>query len=154
MANTTLNTRIQLIFEDYNYWNTTGSTKVLLNGEIGFCSITPDGATQPTILLKVGNGVTPFNELPWVSGIAADVYNWAKATGIYMEQEGTGEIVTNISWDSSINNGVGGIKVYVKSIKTEEIEVASEGITATVSNSTLQLISASKVKAINSITLQ
>lgn len=39
------------------------------------------GAVQqePCILLKIGDGTTPFNDLPFVAGRAADVYNWAKA---------------------------------------------------------------------------
>ena len=34
---------------------------------------------EPCILLKTGDGTTPFNDLPFVAGRAADVYNWAKA---------------------------------------------------------------------------
>jgi len=30
-------------------------------------------------MFKVGNGVSTFVELPWTSGLAADVYDWAKA---------------------------------------------------------------------------
>ena len=35
--------------------------------------------TPPAILFKVGDGVKTFAQLPWVSGLAADVYAWAKA---------------------------------------------------------------------------
>ena len=153
MDNTTLNARVLLAYKDYEYWDTIGKDFVLENGEMGICSYTPEGADQPTILLKVGNGVTPFYQLPWTSGLAADVYSWAKAIGIHMEQEGTGEIVTNIYWDSTINDGIGGIKVQVKSLSTIEEEVATEGITATVVDTTLKLDSAQKTKVIKSINL-
>jgi hypothetical protein len=34
--------------------------------------------TPPAIGIKIGDGSRYFRELPWVQGIAADVYQWAK----------------------------------------------------------------------------
>lgn len=34
--------------------------------------------TPPAVGIKIGDGRSYFYELPWVQGIAADVYNWAK----------------------------------------------------------------------------
>ena len=35
--------------------------------------------TPPAVGIKIGNGSDPFSALPWLQGIAADVYSWAKA---------------------------------------------------------------------------
>lgn len=83
MANTTFNTRIKLKYDTLANW-TTNKTKVLLNGEIGLCYVpavtTNTTTTAPTVLFKVGDGKTTWESLPWGSGLAADVYDWAKAT--------------------------------------------------------------------------
>jgi hypothetical protein len=54
-------------------------------------------------MFKVGNGVSTFEELPWTSGLAADVYDWAKAKGISITEEGVGEIISDIIWDEATN---------------------------------------------------
>lgn len=36
-------------------------------------------AHEPIVLMKIGDGKTPFNDLPFLGGLAADVYDWAKA---------------------------------------------------------------------------
>ena len=33
----------------------------------------------PSVLIKVGDGIHNFNDLAWTSGLAADIYDWAKA---------------------------------------------------------------------------
>ena len=82
MANTIFNTRIKLKYDTLANW-TAKEAKVLLNGEIGLCYVpavtTGTTTTAPTILFKVGDGKTIWSELPWGSGLAADVYDWAKA---------------------------------------------------------------------------
>ena len=42
-------------------------------------NITPEN-TPPAVGIKVGDGLRYFDELPWLQGIAADVYNWAKSS--------------------------------------------------------------------------
>ena len=81
MANTTLNTRIQLKYDTYANWTT--NNPVLLSGEIAVVVVpASSGAVpnEPTILFKVGDGTTNFNALQWVAAPAADVYSWAKAS--------------------------------------------------------------------------
>jgi hypothetical protein len=59
----------------------------LLKGEIATVQITTqqiDSTTGnvvnvPAYLMKVGDGTTAFNALPWMSAKASDVYGWAKA---------------------------------------------------------------------------
>lgn len=83
MANTTFNTRIKLKYDTLANW-TTNKAKVLLQGEVGLCYVpaVTNGTTTtaPTVLFKVGDGTTTWEKLPWGSGLAADVYDWAKAT--------------------------------------------------------------------------
>lgn len=81
MANTTFNTRIKLKYDTLANW-TTNKAKVLLEGEVGLCYVpavtSGTTTTAPTVLFKVGDGKTTWENLPWGSGLAADVFDWAK----------------------------------------------------------------------------
>lgn len=81
MATTTLNTRITLKYDTLTNWN--ASEFILKKGEVAICSLatgeTAEQSAPPAVLLKVGDGAHKFSELPWASGLAADVYAWAKA---------------------------------------------------------------------------
>lgn len=82
MATTTLSTRITLKYDTLTNWN--ASEFILKKGEVAICSLanseTAEQSTPPAVLLKVGDGDHKFRELPWASGLAADVYGWAKAS--------------------------------------------------------------------------
>ncbi len=87
----TIQTRLQLKYDTYANWTDetkegVGANLVLLKGEIGICAIgdtaetgSAHATTNPTVLFKVGDGVTPFKTLKWASALAADVYAWAKS---------------------------------------------------------------------------
>lgn len=78
MANKTLNTRIKNKVDTYENW--TSANPTLLAGEIAIVKIPGSaGAVQqePATLFKVGDGVTAFKDLPFASGLAANVYSWA-----------------------------------------------------------------------------
>ena len=84
MPEKTLQTRIQLKYDTYANWTT--NNPVLKSGEVAVATII-SGDTQevnsvavPQVLLKVGNGTSSYNDLPFVSARAADVYSWAKAS--------------------------------------------------------------------------
>lgn len=84
MAEKLLQTRIQLKYDTYAKWTT--NNPVLKAGEVAVATII-SGDTQevnsvavPQVLLKVGNGTSNYNDLPFVSARAADVYSWAKAS--------------------------------------------------------------------------
>lgn len=81
MATTTLSTRITLKYDTLANWN--ASEFLLKKGEVAICSLatgeTAEQSTPPAVLLKVGDGAHKFSDLPWASGLAADVYGWAKA---------------------------------------------------------------------------
>ena len=79
----TLSTRIKLKYDTLANWST--ANPVLLAGEVAVVAIPTSEAntvgqvTKPAIVFKVGDGTTTFANLPYASGLAADVYGWAKA---------------------------------------------------------------------------
>lgn len=83
-----LQTRIMLKYDSYANW--TANNPVLLAGEVAIATI-PSGTSVPTkdqrqmqdlpnVVMKVGDGSTHYNDLKFVSALAADVYDWAKAS--------------------------------------------------------------------------
>lgn len=147
-----LNARISLRYDTYENWSTASAKAQVLNkGEVGICSVTREGATQPVIMFKVGDGNLTFAQLPWTSGLAADVYGWAKEAGIYIEStEGT--IISNIAWDNTLNSGKGGIKVTRFDPTIEEDDYATTGMNANIDGSILVFTDAARQKAVKSIT--
>lgn len=88
MAEKILKTRIQLRYDTLENW--ARNNPVLKAGEIAIVTIptaAPANKQLPPVMFKVGtyDGVTEatkkkFNDLKWASGLAADVYDWAKAS--------------------------------------------------------------------------
>ena len=122
MANT-INTRIQLKYDSYANWKDKNPT--LLAGEIAIAklvnenvTLTADEKTGAPVLFKVGPG--EFNALPWASALAADVYAWAKETNLTIHKDGTGNVVSGIEWDATLNGGKGGIKFTTAAVATAE----------------------------------
>lgn len=79
MAEKILNTRIALKYDTYASWG--ANNPILKKGEVAFATIetNADGVhNAPSVLIKVGDGKTAYNSLKFVSGLAADVYGWAK----------------------------------------------------------------------------
>ena len=111
--NKILNTRVQLKYDLYSEWQKVESTFKPLKGEI--CIVNPgtklSDATAVPCLMKVGDGDNFFKDLPWVSALAADVYEWAKkpdpdwkdfpALPIEVKDEGTGKFVTDITYSDN-----------------------------------------------------
>ena len=83
MAEKQLNVRIQLKYDTYANWTT--NNPVLKAGEMAIATIASgntqevNSVTPPQVLIKVGDGSSHYNSLPFVSAKAADVYSWAKA---------------------------------------------------------------------------
>lgn len=115
MATNTLNTRIQLKYDSYANWMT--NDPVLKMGEIAIATI-PANETNahspvvkdnlPNVIIKVGDGSSRYSALKFVSGLAADVYAWAKAPE---RPTYTADDITGL--ETFINNVIG---------KTEEIQ--------------------------------
>lgn len=85
MAEKTLNTRILLKYDSYANW--TKNNPVLKIGEMAIATIASNDTNKtntgfqnlPNVVLKVGDGTSHYNDLKFVSALAADVYEWAKA---------------------------------------------------------------------------
>lgn len=80
MAEKTVNTRFQLPYDTYTNWST--KNPKLKKGEMVQVEVPApkDAIVQaPSVLIKVGDGIHNFNDLAWTSGLAADIYDWAKA---------------------------------------------------------------------------
>ena len=84
MAEKTLNTRILLKYDSYANW--TSNNPVLKAGEMAIATVAAIEANKttgfqnlPNVVLKVGDGTSHYNDLKFVSALAADVYEWAKA---------------------------------------------------------------------------
>ena len=87
MADNQITAKILLRYDTYDNWMK--SSVILAPGEPGICvfpndttidamsTVTPS-YTPPAIGIKIGNGHKYFYQLPWVQGVAADVYGWAK----------------------------------------------------------------------------
>ena len=89
MAIKEIQTRIALRYDSYTAWTTApGKDFVLLKGEIGICNVNAanqESNVVPTVLFKVGDGTKTFEQLPWASAKAADVYNWAKSETVVLD---------------------------------------------------------------------
>lgn len=93
-----LKTKIALKYLAYDVWSAEYfKTEKPLKGEVWFCEVPSGNATAttaPTVLFKVGDGVNTFGALKWGSALAADVYEWAKQSGVKIE--GSGNAITNV----------------------------------------------------------
>ena len=80
MADKTLKTRIILNHDEWQNY----AGKTLKNGEVALIKVgttqAPGGVTEPIWMMKVGDGTTTVQSLPWLVAPAADVHSWAKKT--------------------------------------------------------------------------
>lgn len=78
MADKTLKTRIILNHDEWQNY----AGKTLRNGEVALIKVgttqAPGGVTEPIWMMKVGDGTTTVQSLPWLVAPAADVHSWAK----------------------------------------------------------------------------
>ena len=80
MANTKFQARFQIKADTYANW--VKADPVLLDKELAAVIIPAEAGvarTEPTVMFKLGDGTSKFSALGWTSGLAADVYSWAKA---------------------------------------------------------------------------
>lgn len=79
-TNKVFQTRIQLKYDTYKNWST--NNPILKAGEMAIATVAAKEQAMtnlPNIVLKVGDGTSHYNDLKFVSALAADVYDWAKA---------------------------------------------------------------------------
>lgn len=92
-TNKVFQTRIQLKYDTYANWST--NNPVLKAGEMAIATVAAGEQTMtnlPNVVLKVGDGTSHYNDLKFVSALAADVHEWAKANTkpVYDASEITG----------------------------------------------------------------
>lgn len=78
--NKVFQTRIQLKYDTYKNWST--NNPILKAGEMAIATVAAGEQAMtnlPNIVLKVGDGTSHYNDLKFVSALAADVHEWAKA---------------------------------------------------------------------------
>ena len=91
--NKVFQTRIQLKYDTYANWS--ANNPILKAGEMAIATVAAGEQTMtnlPNVVLKVGDGVSHYNDLKFVSALAADVHEWAKASTkpVYDASEITG----------------------------------------------------------------
>ena len=91
--NKVFQTRIQLKYDTYANWS--ANNPILKAGEMAIATVAAGEQSMtnlPNIVLKVGDGTSHYNDLKFVSALAADVHEWAKASTkpVYKAEEITG----------------------------------------------------------------
>ena len=107
MAEKLIKTRLKLKYDTFANWEKVKTTFVPLKGEVCLVEV-PDAVdpiqNAPSILFKVGDGTTAFGDLKYGSALAADVYSWAKASGITVSgNDAAGSFITGLTWDTDHN---------------------------------------------------
>lgn len=107
MAEKLLKTRLRLKYDTFANWEKVKTTFVPLKGEVCLIEV-PNNVdpihNAPSILFKVGDGTTAFGDLKYGSALAADVYSWAKASGITVSgNDAAGSFITGLTWDTEHN---------------------------------------------------
>lgn len=92
-TNKVFQTRIQLKYDTYANWSR--NNPILKAGEMAIATVATGEQSMtnlPNIVLKVGDGVSHYNDLKFVSALAADVPGWAKESSkpVYAASEITG----------------------------------------------------------------
>lgn len=116
MAEKLIKTRLKLKYDTFANWEKIKTTFVPLKGEVCLIEV-PNNVdpihNAPSILFKVGDGVTAFGDLKYGSALAADVYSWAKAANkpSYSWAEITGKPAIPVVNNGTLDIQVGGTSV-------------------------------------------
>ena len=107
MAEKLIKTRLKLKYDTFANWEQVKTTFVPLKGEVCLVEV-PDAVdpiqNAPSVLFKIGDGTKTFGELNFGSALAADVYSWAKASGITVSgNDAAGSFITGLTWDKDNN---------------------------------------------------
>ena len=107
MAEKLIKTRLKLKYDTFANWEKVKTTFVPLKGEVCLIEVPNDVDpihNAPSIVFKVGDGTTAFGDLKYGSALAADVYSWAKASGITVSgNDAAGSFITGLTWDTEHN---------------------------------------------------
>lgn len=136
MAEKILQTRIQLKYDTYANWTT--NNPILMAGEISVATIASgntqevNSVTAPQVLLKVGDGTSNYNALPFVSAKAADVYSWAKKSESEFTTWVKNLIATEGAYDTkgSAAQALADAKAYTDALANGAVKTNTDAISA------------------------
>ena len=146
----TLNTRLQLKYDTFENWST--NNPVLLSGEVAIATVpaaSGDVKQAPAVLMKVGDGTNKYNDLKFVSGLAANVSSWAlaasKPTYTAAEIDGLSNYINNEIKDTNTTYQI--VKVSDYSYKLQSKELGGEWADVTDGTITIPKYDDSAVKS-------
>lgn len=131
------NVRLQLKYDTLANW--TSNNPILLAGEIAVTTVpaaSGDVKQAPSVLMKVGDGVNHYNDLKFMSGLAANVHSWAlEATKpVYAATEITGleDFVNSTVVDTNTSYQIVKVNDYQYKLQSKElggswVDVAENG---------------------------
>lgn len=143
MAANKIKVTFQLRYDSFDNWSSNNT--YLTDGEVAIATINE----RATVMIKVGPG--NFNDLPWVSALAADVYDWAKKSESefvnwmnHLLNNAVLETYSKTEIDEKFNN----IQPMSDDDIYEAISKAGEGIPITPSGQVLYEMSAEDIRDI------
>lgn len=118
MATNQIKTRILNKIDSYSNWIDTKAI-VLKKGEIGIAEISSgDGQlTPPAVGIKVGDGNTPYGQLPWIQAIAGDVTAWCKTNMADFDSFKVQVAAAVATSEGDLNNAIDGLASRVESLE-------------------------------------
>ena len=118
MATNQIKTRILNKIDSYSNW-IAESAVVLKKGEIGIAQIaTSDNQlTPPAVGIKVGDGSTPYAQLPWIQAIAGDVTAWCKTNMADFDSFKAQVDLAVATSEGELNNAIDGLAARVESLE-------------------------------------
>lgn len=146
MAEKNLNVRIALKYDSYANWTT--NNPILKAGEVAICTV-PNGDTNnvstslPAVLMKVGDGTSDYNSLPFVSAKAADVYSWAKKSESEFTEWVKSLIATEGAYDvkGAAAQALTDAKAYTDTLANGAVKTNTDAIAAIKDGSTIDSFS-------------
>lgn len=127
MTEKMFSTRFKLRYDTAANWANVESTFIPLAGEVCIYEVKAALVDKkgivvepPITLMKVGDGTTTLGALNYTYAKAADVYAWAKENQIVTQKDGTGNVISSLEWDQTLNGGKGGLKYTTASVATSE----------------------------------
>lgn len=136
MAEKILQTRIQLKYDTYANWFT--NNPVLRAGEVAIATIASgntqevNSVTPPQVLLKIGDGTSNYNTLPFISAKAADVHLWAKKPEAEFTEWVKNLIATEGAYDTkgSAAQALADAKAYTDALANGAVKTNTDAISA------------------------
>lgn len=118
------NSRITLKYDSLTEWNKVKDSFIPLKGEVCVVNPSEDLGGGAGCLIKVGDGTTTFGNLPYLSALAADVYDWAKLDYNAFCTKLNGTFAT----DDELNTAVSALQGAITEINSTKIPALETAI--------------------------